>query len=236
MSNKFEIANWKQYIPKAILHGRSVVLPNEFTSRLLLLRWTRANNTPEAVGEIEAIIKSPFGTPATPRKTFQISNIADYYEFWNIANDGLPYNLSAKLQGNNRIGTQLTIWEYTPEIQFSSITETTINMFTAPSTPTPEYKSEFLSVPANIGAPMTLPPKPLRGGGGRVINNTNKILWVLESDLPIAPAKPAAQLAAGGNYDITEGYKGAVQTMIAPGGAPLAPGASVDFTEFVQIN
>jgi hypothetical protein len=114
--DKFDKANWKQYNPKAILPGQSVVLPNEFTSRLLLVRWTRANNTPETVGEIEAIVKSPFGTPATPRQTFRVSEISDYYEFWNVANNGLPYKLSAKLQGNIRVGTQLTIWEYTPPL------------------------------------------------------------------------------------------------------------------------
>lgn len=119
MSSKFDKANWKQYIPKAILPGRSVVLPNEFTSRLLLVRWTRANNTPETVGEIEAIIKSPFGTPATPRQTFITSTIDDYYEFWNVANDGLPYTISAKLQPNSRTSTQLTIWEFIP-LSFTS--------------------------------------------------------------------------------------------------------------------
>jgi hypothetical protein len=117
--NKFELANWKQYSPKAILPGKSVVLRHEFNSRLLLVRWTRANATPETVGEIEAIIQSPFGTPATPRQTFIVSTIVDYYEFWNVANDGLPYLLSAKLQEKARTGTQLTIWEFTP-LSFTS--------------------------------------------------------------------------------------------------------------------
>jgi hypothetical protein len=114
--NKFDIGNWLQYPAVAITPGKGKQLAPEFNSRLLLVRWTRASGTPEMVGELEGMILSPFGTPATPRQQFQISKISDYYEFWNIANDGLPYKLQARNLDGSRYGSQLIIWEFKPLI------------------------------------------------------------------------------------------------------------------------
>jgi hypothetical protein len=238
--NKYDPANWLKHSKESVYHtakqGTLIKLDVEYLSPLLLVRWTRNNYKEPVFGFLEAEIISPLGNPSTTRQEFEVVTDKEHYQFWSVSNDGLPYRLHARLIQNPKLSTQLEIWEYTPYIQRLSTPETSIDMFTAPSTPPPEYKATFLSVPANIGAPMTLPPNALRGGGGRLINNTNKEIWVLESEQPIAAGKPAGKLAVGGNYDITDGYKGAVQTLIAPGGAPLSPNSSVDFTEFVQIN
>jgi hypothetical protein len=114
--NKFDLENWIQHPSQGITPGKAKQLVPEFNSRLLLVRWTRASGTPEAVGELEGIILSPFGTPPTPRQQFQISKISDYYEFWNISNDGLPYKLYAKILGSTKFAAQLVIWEFKPLI------------------------------------------------------------------------------------------------------------------------
>jgi hypothetical protein len=124
--NKFELDNWLKYPPVGITPGKGKQLSPEFNSRLLLVRWTRAGATPEMVGELEGVIRSPFGTPTNPLKSFQVSKIPDFYEFWNFANDGLPYKLRASLGLGAKFGTQLTVWEFIPLI-FDSLMGTVNN-------------------------------------------------------------------------------------------------------------
>jgi hypothetical protein len=241
--NKFDPQNWRKHYPVAINSGKDQQLMG-IESQLLLVRWTRAKNTPAMVGTLKGMILSPFGTPATPTQQFKISDIQDYYEFWQLPTDGLKYNLIAHLEKTARHASQLTIWEFIPLIgagqsgsnnnnstQFSNNQGINIVSFTAPSTPASTSNTgSVTSVTAATGSFLGAASNAGRLDGFGV-NNSNKTVWVLFSATPAATAKPATQVPVGGNFDIPTGYVGAIQLAIASGGA--APTGTIDITEFI---
>jgi hypothetical protein len=241
--NKFDPQNWRKHNSLAIPPGAKKQLKG-IESPLLLVRWTRAKNTPAMVGILEGMILSPLGTPATPTQQFNISDIQDYYEFWQLQTEGLPYNLIAQIDKAAKHSSQLIIWEFLPAIVAANpasnnqptIPLTTnpgvINVsFTAGQTPAPTASTGTVSsVPAVPGSFLGAAPNANRLDGFGV-NNSNKQIWVLFNATPAAPAKPATPVPVGGNFDIPTGYVGAIQLAIAPGG--VAPTGTIEITEFI---
>jgi hypothetical protein len=252
---KYDPTNWLKHSKESVYHtakqGTLIALSKEYLSPLLLVRWTRNNYKEPVIGYLEAEIISPLGTLTRPKQEFEVFTDQQHYQLWSVQNDGLPYKLHARLIQNPKLSTQIEIWEYLPlieqsvnnqSLQVSSNTGVTIVSYTSATANTPpKFTNKFTSIgsgtpiPLVPNAPMIIPADPTRLGGGSIANNTGKVLYVLESALPIIAAKaPAKAVAVGGNLDITEGYDGAIQFFVALNGtASLAATASIDITEAI---
>jgi hypothetical protein len=241
--NKFDPQNWRKLNSVAVPPGAKKQLKG-IESPLLLVRWTRAKHTPAVVGTLESMILSPLGTPATPTQQFNISDIADFYEFWQLQTDGLPYSLIARLDKAAKHSSQLVIWEFLPAIvapnaignnpqnyplttnpgvinvSFTAAQAAAASSSTGTVTSVTASISSFVGVIANAAR--------LDGFG---VNNSNKVVWVLFSSTSATTAKPSTPVPVGGNFDIPTGYVGAVQLAIAPSAGAIS--GTIDITEFI---
>jgi hypothetical protein len=65
---------------------------------------------------------------------------------------------------------------------------------------------------------------------GLIINNTNRVLWVVFGTGTATAAAPNISVPVGGNIDIPDGYVGAVQGICAGAASNLS--GSIQVTEF----
>lgn len=123
--NKYDPANWLKHSKESVYHtakqGTLIKLDVEYLSPLLLVRWTRNNYKEPVFGFLEAEIISPLGRPSPTRQEFEVVTDKDHYQFWSVANDGLPYKLHARLIQNPKLSTHLEIQEYIPLINSHSL-------------------------------------------------------------------------------------------------------------------
>jgi hypothetical protein len=85
------------------------------------------------------------------------------------------------------------------------------------------------TVPASV-ASVAISPANANRLGGLIINNTNRVLWVLFNSAVATTASPSVSVPVGGNIDINENYVGEIRGINAGAAAGLT--GSIQVLEF----
>jgi hypothetical protein len=131
--------------------------------------------------------------------------------------------------------SQLLIYSYDQPTYQIPYTGTTVSFTPPPLQSEYSDKDSVATIAAVQGQPILVSPPNASRLNGFIVNNTNKTVWILFGSGSITNASPALPVSANsGNIDIEDGYEGAIQAFIAPGGSPAT--GSIVLHEFNSVN